>query len=145
MTPSEALTGLRTTLADHGIITAGVTLTRHSGALFPVEGSCIGYHYGFFWWPAGCSSHGRPLYAIHPATDPAGAARRRASLDDTERDTLRQAIDDAIDLRVKAAAEPCRDCVTHPALLCRGHAAELDWVSLYKELAHDLRIALRPA
>src|SRR5580658_5219863 len=77
------------------------------------------------------------------------ALRRTADpvthLDDTERDTLRQAITDAIDLRVKAAAEPCPDCVTHPALLCPGHAAELDWVSLYRELAHDLRITLRPS
>jgi hypothetical protein len=70
---------------------------------------------------------------------------RITDLDDAEWDTLRQAIADAIDLRVKAAAEPCPDCVTHPALLCPGHAAELDWVSLYTELAHDLRIALRPA
>ena len=94
---------------------------------------------------AGYSRHGRPFHAIHPATDPDGAARRLAILDDTERDTLRQAIEDAIDLRVRAGAEPCPDCVTHPALLCPGHAAELDWVSLYTELAHDLRIALRPA
>ena len=145
MTPGEALTGLRTTLAGHGITTAGMTLTHHSGTLVPTEGSCIGYHYGLFWSPAGCSRRGRPLYAIHPATDPVGAARRLASMDDTERGSLRQAIDDAIDLRVKAAAEPCPDCVTHPALLCPRHAAELDWVSLYKELAHDLRITLRPA
>ena len=94
---------------------------------------------------AGYSRHGRPLYAIHPAADPDGAARRLDILDDPERDTLRQAIEDAIDLRVRAAAEPCPDCVTHPALLCPRHAAELDWVSLYKELAHDLRITLRPA
>jgi hypothetical protein len=95
--------------------------------------------------PAGRFSRGRPLYAIHRAADPDGAGRRLAILDDPEWDTLRQALDDAIDLRVRAAAEACPDCVTHPALLCSGHAAELDWVSLYKELAHDLRIALRPA
>jgi hypothetical protein len=76
VTPSEALSDLRTALADHGVTTAGMTLTRHSGTLFPTDRSCIGYHYGFFWWPAGCSHHGRPLYAIHPATDPGGAARR---------------------------------------------------------------------
>jgi hypothetical protein len=95
--------------------------------------------------PAGRSRRGRPLYAIHPAANPDRAERGLAILDDTERDTLRQALDDAIDLRVKAAAQPCSDCVTHPALLCPGHAAELDWVSLYKELARELRIALRPA
>jgi hypothetical protein len=145
VTPSEALTSLRTTLAGHGIITAGMTLTRHSGTLFPADGSCIGYHHGFFWWPAGCSRGGRPLYAIHPATDPNGVARRLTRLDDAERDTLRQALNDAIGWRAKTAADPCPDCETHPALLCPGHAAELDWVSLYSELAHDLRIALRPA
>jgi hypothetical protein len=95
--------------------------------------------------PVGRSRRGHPLYVIHPAANPDGVARGLAILDDPERDTLRQALDDAIDLRVKAAAEPCPDCVTHPALLCSGHAAELDWVSLYTELARDLRIALRPA
>jgi hypothetical protein len=95
--------------------------------------------------PAGRFSRRRPFYAVHPAADPDGTARRLAILDDPERDTLRQALDDAIDLRVKAAAQPCPDCATHAALLCPGHAAELDWVSLYKELAHDLHIALRPA
>jgi hypothetical protein len=94
---------------------------------------------------AGRSRRERPLYAIHPAAGPNGATRRLAILDDTERDTLRQALDDAIDLRVKAAVEPCPDCATHPALLCPSHAAELDWVSLSKQLAHDLRIILRPA
>ncbi len=76
VTPGEALSSLRTTLADCGITTTGMTLTRHSGMLCPADGSCIGYHYGFFWWSAGRSRRGRPLYAIHPATDPAGAARR---------------------------------------------------------------------
>jgi hypothetical protein len=42
MTPGEALTGLRTALADNGITTAGMTLTRHSGTLVPAEGSCVG-------------------------------------------------------------------------------------------------------
>ena len=144
MTPSEALTGLRTTLADQGIITTGMTLTRHSGTLFPAEGSCIGYHYGFFWWPTGRSRRGRPLYAIHSATDPAGLARRLTGLEDPERDTLRQALADAIGVRASIAAEACPDCEAHPALLCPGHAAELDWVSLYGSLAHDLCIVLTP-
>jgi hypothetical protein len=32
-----------------------------------------------------------------------------------------------------------------PALLCPIHAAELDWVSLYRALADDLGIALTQA
>jgi hypothetical protein len=73
-----------------------------------------------------------------------GAARRMTRLGDGERDTLRQAFEDAIGLRAGIAAEPCPDCATAPALLCPAHAAEMDWVSLYRRLARDLRIALRP-
>jgi hypothetical protein len=65
-------------------------------------------------------------------------------LDDAERDTLRQALEDAIGLRAGIAAEPCPECATHPALLCPTHAAEMDWVSLYRTLARDLRIVLMP-
>ena len=144
MTPGEALSSLRTALADHGVITAGMTLSRHAGTLIPADGPCIGYHYGFFWWPAGRSRRGRPLYAIHPATDPAGLARRLTGLEYAERDTLRQALADAIGVRTSIATEPCPDCEVHPALLCPGHAAELDWVSLYRTLARDLRIVLAP-
>jgi hypothetical protein len=88
VTPSKALSSLRTALAAHGVITAGMTLTRHAGTLTPANGPCIGYHYGFYWWPAGCSRRGRPLYAIHPATEPGGVARRLTPVDDVERDTL---------------------------------------------------------
>jgi hypothetical protein len=144
VTPSEALAGLRGTFGDNGVTTTGMTLTRHSGRLITANGPSIGYHYGFFWWPAGRSRRGRPLYAIHPATDPAGLARRLTGLDDGERDTLRQALADAISVRAGIAAEPCLDCEVHPALLCPGHAAELDWVSLYRTLARDLRIVLAP-
>jgi hypothetical protein len=76
VTPSEALTGLRSTLGDIGVTTTGMTLTRHAGTLITANGPCVGYHHGFFWWPAGRSRRGRALYAIHPATDPDGAARR---------------------------------------------------------------------
>jgi hypothetical protein len=145
VTPGEALSSLRTTLAGSGLTTVGMTLTRYAGTLFPADGPCIGYHYGFFWWPTGRSRRGRPLYAIHDASDPAGAARRLTRLDDAERDTLRQALEDAIALRARIAAEPCPDCETHAAMLCPGHAAELDWVSLYRGLAGDLRIEAKPA
>jgi hypothetical protein len=144
VTPSEALVGLRATLGDNGITTTGMTLTRHAGILMTAKGPSIGYHYGFFWWSAGRSRRGRPLYTIHPATDPVGLARRLRRLDDVDGDTLRQALEDAIGLRAGIAAEPCPDCETHPALLCPGHAAELDWVSLYRALARDLRLVLMP-
>ncbi len=142
MTPGPALSGLRMALGHQGIVTAGMTLTRYAGTLITAGGPCIGYHYGLFWWPAGRSRRRRPLYAIHDAADP-GAARRIARLDDAERDTLRQALEDAIGLRAGIAAEPCPACETHPALLCPRHAAELDWISLYRTLARDLHIELQ--
>jgi hypothetical protein len=75
MTPGQALTALRDALATHGITTAGMTLTRHTGLLHPAHGPAIGYHHGLYWWPARPHS-ARPLYTIHDASDPAGAARR---------------------------------------------------------------------
>ena len=65
-------------------------------------------------------------------------------LEDAERDTLRQALEDAISMRAGIAIEPCPDCVTAPALLCPAHSAEMDWVSLYRTLARDLFIVLMP-
>ena len=76
MTPGQALTGLRDALAAHDITTAGMTLARHTGILHPAHGPAIGYHYGLYWWPARRPHTARPLYAIHDASDPAGAARR---------------------------------------------------------------------
>jgi len=74
-----------------------------------------------------------------------GAASGITRLDDAERDTLRQALQDAIGLRAGIAAEPCPACESAPALLCPAHAAEMDLVSLYRTLARDLRIVLMPA
>jgi hypothetical protein len=74
----QALTGLRDALAALGIATAGLTLTRHNGKLHPAHGPAIGYHGGLYWWPARRMHATRPIYAIHDATDPAGAARRIA-------------------------------------------------------------------
>jgi hypothetical protein len=51
-----------------------------------------------------------------------------------DRPVVMQALADAIIHRAAAAAEPCPECVAHPALLCVAHAAELDWVSAYREL-----------
>jgi hypothetical protein len=80
---------MRDALGDVGVTTTGMTLTRHAGTLITANGPWIGYHHGFFWWPAGCSRRGRPLYAIHPAIDPGGVARRLAPAGKTERDTPR--------------------------------------------------------
>jgi hypothetical protein len=68
-----------------------------------------------------------------------------AEVDEGERGVLRQAVADAIGVRAAAAAEPCPDCLTHPALLCPRHAAELDWVSAYRTLADDLDLDLAQA
>jgi serine/threonine-protein kinase RsbW len=75
---SQAMTGLRAALAALGIATAGLTLTRYSGKLHPEDGPVIGYHAGLYWWPARRRHASRPIYAIHDARDPAGAARRIA-------------------------------------------------------------------
>ncbi len=74
----QALTGLHDALAALGITTTGITLTRHNGKLHPERGPAIGYHGGLYWWPARRRHTSRPVYAIHDATDPAGAARRIA-------------------------------------------------------------------
>jgi hypothetical protein len=72
-------------------------------------------------------------------------ASQLATLDDADRDTLRQAITDAIGMRAAAAAVPCPICEAHRALLCPGHAAELDWVSVYRRLGQDLGLELEPS
>jgi hypothetical protein len=51
-----------------------------------------------------------------------------------DRPVVMQALADAIIYRAAAAAEPCPDCAVHPALLCVVHAAEMDWVSVYREM-----------
>jgi len=79
VTPGPALASLRDALAAHGITTTGMALTRLSGTLYPGHSPAIGYHHGLYWWPA-CRPHrARPLYAIHDASDPLGAARRIAA------------------------------------------------------------------
>jgi serine/threonine-protein kinase RsbW len=74
----QALTGLRDALTALGITTTGLTLTRYNGKLHPEHGPAIGYHGGLYWWPARRRHATRPVYAIHDARDPAGAARRIA-------------------------------------------------------------------
>ena len=72
-------------------------------------------------------------------------AAQLAEADEGERGILRQAVADAIGVRAAAAAEPCPGCLTHPALLCPRHPAELDWVSAYRTLAADLGLDLAQA
>jgi hypothetical protein len=68
-----------------------------------------------------------------PARDKAGGGSYPYTAQD-DRDFIRQALADAIIYRAMAAAEPCPACAVHPALLCFAHAAELDWVSAYRDL-----------
>jgi hypothetical protein len=79
MPPGRALQELRAELAARGLITAGMTITRLQGTLVLAGGPGVVYRYGWLFWPAGrLSCVGRPLYAVHQASDPAGAARRLA-------------------------------------------------------------------
>jgi hypothetical protein len=82
VTPRQALTDLHGTLAARGIRTVGMTFGHQDGMLFPYAGDAVGYACGLFWWPAGRLRHGRPVYTIHPAGDPHGAARRIARAHD---------------------------------------------------------------
>ena len=75
---SQALTGLRDALTAYGIATTGMTLTRYTGKLHPAHGPVIGYHGGLYWWPVRRLHASRPVYAVHDARDPVGAARRIA-------------------------------------------------------------------
>jgi len=79
VTPGPALASLRAALAAYGITTTGMALARLSGTLYPGHGPAIGYHHGLYWWPARRPHRARPLYAIHDASDPPGAARRIAA------------------------------------------------------------------
>lgn len=80
MPPGQALQGLRAELASRGVATAGMTVTRLQGMLTLAEGPGVGYRCGWLFWPAGrLSAGGRPLYAVHRAGDPSGAARRLAA------------------------------------------------------------------
>lgn len=78
VTPSQALARLHGSLSERGIRTVGMTFSRNDGVLFPAGGQAVGYACGLFWWPAGRLRQGRPVYAIHSAADPQGAARRLA-------------------------------------------------------------------
>jgi hypothetical protein len=55
-----------------------MTLARYTGKLHPAHGPAVGYHGGLYWWPVRRLHASRPIYAIHDARDPAGAARRIA-------------------------------------------------------------------
>lgn len=71
------LAALRDELAASGIIATGMTLTRLSASLRLASGFSIGCNCGWLWWRSErLSGTGRPLHAIHPASDPAGAAHR---------------------------------------------------------------------
>jgi hypothetical protein len=89
VTPAgQALVALRGELAGRGERVDAMLLSRWHGRLSTTRGTTVEYAAGKFWWPAGrVSRDGRPLYAIHDAGDPAGAARRlhHTALTDPER------------------------------------------------------------
>jgi hypothetical protein len=78
VTSGEALVVLMQSLAERNIRTRGMTLTRRSGWLVTDMGGRVAYWHGYYWWPSGRLNDDRPVYAIHSAADPAGAARRLA-------------------------------------------------------------------
>jgi hypothetical protein len=93
MPPGPALQGLRVELAARGVATIGMTLTRLQGVATLAEGSAVRYRCGWLFWPAGrLSRGGPPLYAVHWAGDPVGAARRLAlSIRDARSVSVREA------------------------------------------------------
>jgi hypothetical protein len=80
VTPIQGLQALSAELARCDTSTAWISAGTSEGRLTLVQGQTVSYSAGFFWWPTGRLSRGRPLYAIHRAHDPAGAARRIARL-----------------------------------------------------------------
>lgn len=50
-----------------------------------------------------------------------------------------QALRDGIIYRTRLAAEPCEDCLAHPALLCGACQAVMDLASVYRMLADQFK------
>lgn len=76
----RCLSALRAELASCGVAVEGMAITRWQGSLVLAGGRSVRYLGGWFFWPLGRPSRaGRPMYAVHRAGDPAGAARRLAS------------------------------------------------------------------
>jgi hypothetical protein len=78
VTPWQALSRLYWRLAEHGIRTVGMDFGAADGTLIQESGEVVVYASGLFWWPTGRLQQGRPVYAVHAAADPCGAARRIA-------------------------------------------------------------------
>jgi hypothetical protein len=79
MTPARALAALLAELATCGLPVTGMAITRLQGTLTLPGGPAVCYYCGWLLWPTDRSSQrGRPLYTLHSAHDPAGAARRLA-------------------------------------------------------------------
>jgi hypothetical protein len=75
------LAALRTELIACGVAAVSMNLTRLQGSLTLTGDSVVGYFSGWLLWPTGrLSRRGQPVYAVHPAGDPSGAARRLALL-----------------------------------------------------------------
>ncbi len=77
LTAGRALIALLAGLAARGQPAAGMNLDRLRATLTLPGGVTVRYCCGWLAWPAGRPSRrGRPLHTLHPAHDPAGAARR---------------------------------------------------------------------
>jgi Histidine kinase-like ATPase domain len=76
----QVLEELAAELAQRDALTAWISVGTRKGQPVLVRGRAIAYAAGYYWWPVGRLSRGRPVYAIHSVHDPAGAARRTANL-----------------------------------------------------------------
>lgn len=75
----QVLAGLRAELAARGSATGGMVATRLQATLNLPGGPAITCRGGWLCWPApDPADSGGPVCAVHPASDPAGAADRLA-------------------------------------------------------------------
>jgi hypothetical protein len=71
---------------------------------------------------------------------PPAALRTPPPLTAAQRDTLGQALADALIYRERKGYVKCPDCDVSPTSLCAGHGADFDRIERYTGLARDLGI-----
>ena len=62
------------------------------------------------------------------------------ALTEALRETIRQALTDAVSNRADGASGPCAACDVHPAGLCDDHTADIVLIDAYVAYARDLGI-----
>lgn len=78
--PAAVLPALVTELHACGVAASDITVTRLQARFALAAGLAVSVWHGWLFWPTGrVSRAGRPVYAMHQASDPAGAARRIAA------------------------------------------------------------------